>query len=51
MCYIFDSLKANELMIKGDKIALMVPIFTPYLDIPKLPRYDFDITYICFRNE
>ena len=46
MCYIFDSLKANELMIKGDKIALMVPIFTPYLDIPKLPRYDFDITYI-----
>lgn len=46
MCYIFDSLKANGLMNEGDKIALMVPIFTPYLDIPKLPRYNFDITYI-----
>lgn len=46
MCYIFDSLKSNGLMNEGDKIALMVPIFTPYLDIPKLPRYNFDITYI-----
>ena len=46
MCYIFDSLKSNGLMDEGDKIALMVPIFTPYLDIPKLPRYNFDTTYI-----
>ena len=46
MCYIFDSMKANGLMNEGDKIALMVPIFTPYLDIPKLPRYNFDVTYI-----
>ena len=46
MCYIFDSMKANGLMDEGDKIALMVPIFTPYLDIPKLPRYNFNITYI-----
>ncbi|ERJ13240.1 aspartate 4-decarboxylase [Haloplasma contractile] len=46
MCYIFDSLIANELLHKGDKIALMVPIFTPYLEIPLLPRYDFDIVKI-----
>ena len=39
-------MKANGLMNEGDKIALMVPIFTPYLDIPKLPRYNFDVTYI-----
>ncbi len=46
MCYIFDSLIANELLYRGDKIALMVPIFTPYLEIPVLPRYDFDVVKI-----
>ncbi|MGL5507913.1 MAG: aspartate 4-decarboxylase, partial [Paraclostridium sp.] len=43
MCYIFDSLMANELLRKGDKIAIMTPIFTPYLEIPHLPRYNFEI--------
>lgn len=46
MCYIFDSLIANELLSPGDKIALMVPIFTPYLEIPHLPRYNFEVVYI-----
>lgn len=46
MCYIFDTLIANELLSRGDKIALMVPIFTPYLEIPHLPRYDFLVVYI-----
>ena len=46
MCYIFDSLMANELLRKGDKIAIMTPIFTPYLEIPHLPRYNFQIVYI-----
>lgn len=46
MCYIFDTLIANELLSRGDKIALMTPIFTPYLEIPHLPRYNFDVTYI-----
>ena len=46
MCYIFDSLMANELLRKGDKIAIMTPIFTPYLEIPHLPRYDFDVIFI-----
>ena len=46
MCYIFDSLMANELLRKGDKIAIMTPIFTPYLEIPHLPRYNFDVVYI-----
>jgi len=46
MCYIFDSLIANELLARGDKIALMVPVFTPYLEIPHLPRYNFEIVYI-----
>lgn len=29
MCYIFDSLQQNYLLQKGDKIALMTPVFTP----------------------
>lgn len=43
MCYIFDSLIANNILAKGDKIALMAPIFTPYLEIPHLPRYNFEV--------
>ncbi|MDL2212534.1 aspartate 4-decarboxylase [Bacteroides sp. OttesenSCG-928-D19] len=46
MCYLFDSLIENCLLKKGDKIALGVPVFTPYLEIPELARYDFKVTYI-----
>ncbi len=46
MCYIFDSLMKNGLLKKGDKIALMVPVFTPYLEIPELDTYEFDVTLI-----
>lgn len=46
MCYIFDSLEKNHLLNKGDKIALMTPIFTPYLEIPHLPHYSFEVINI-----
>lgn len=46
MCYLFDSLVHNHLLHKGDKIALMTPIFTPYLEIPHLPDYAFEVEYI-----
>ncbi|GAA0118388.1 aspartate 4-decarboxylase [Clostridium perfringens] len=46
MCYIFDSLIANELLQVKDKIAIMTPIFTPYLEIPQIPRYDLESIYI-----
>lgn len=46
MCYIFDSLIANNILSKGDKIALMTPIFTPYLEVPHLPRYNFEVINI-----
>lgn len=46
MCYIFDSLQVNYLLAKGDKIALMTPIFTPYIEIPHLDRYKFDVVNI-----
>lgn len=39
MAYIFDSLKENKLLNKGDTIALGTPIFTPYIEIPHLNDY------------
>ena len=46
MCYIFDSLQANHIVEKGDKIALMAPLFTPYLEIPQLDRFGFDVVTV-----
>ncbi|SDE33408.1 aspartate 4-decarboxylase [Nocardioides lianchengensis] len=46
MCYIFDTLSKNRLLSKGDRIAIMVPVFTPYLEIPQLEEYDFDCVYL-----
>ena len=46
MCYAFDSLQQNHLLRKGDRIALMTPIFTPYIEIPRLERFGFDVVEI-----
>lgn len=46
MCYIFDSLMINRLLKKGDGIALAVPTFTPYIEIPELERYSFKVTNV-----
>ncbi|MEU5215823.1 bifunctional aspartate transaminase/aspartate 4-decarboxylase [Streptomyces sp. NPDC020807] len=46
MCYIFDSLMKNGILKKGDKIALMVPVFTPYIEIPELDTYEFDVVTV-----
>lgn len=46
MCYIFDSLMKNGILHKGDRIALMVPVFTPYLEIPELDTYGFDVVRV-----
>ncbi|MGW5352395.1 bifunctional aspartate transaminase/aspartate 4-decarboxylase [Streptomyces sp. NPDC004031] len=46
MCYVFDSLVQNGILHKGDRIALMVPVFTPYLEIPQLDTYGFDVVYV-----
>ncbi|NPC53113.1 bifunctional aspartate transaminase/aspartate 4-decarboxylase [Corallococcus sp. AB032C] len=39
MTYVFHSLMVNGLLRKGDTIALGVPIFTPYLEIPRLEEF------------
>ncbi|MFH1684043.1 MAG: bifunctional aspartate transaminase/aspartate 4-decarboxylase [Candidatus Margulisiibacteriota bacterium] len=41
MDYIFSSLLENKLSHKGDTIALGTPIFTPYIEIPRLNDYKF----------
>jgi aspartate 4-decarboxylase len=41
MDYIFSSLMENKLLHKGDTIALGTPIFTPYIEIPRLNDYEF----------
>ncbi len=42
MAYIFNSLKENKIIANGDRIAIGAPIFTPYLEIPKLNDYQLE---------
>lgn len=44
--YTFKSLFNNHLLKPKDKIALMIPTFAPYMEIPELPEYGFDVEYI-----
>ena len=46
MCYVFESLTVNHLLRRGDRVALIVPAFTPYLEIPRLDHYGFDVIEI-----
>lgn len=46
MCYTFESLKQNFLMEPGDKIALLTPCFTPYLEIPALAQFGLDVVTV-----
>ena len=39
MTYLFNSLRENHLIQAGDTIALGMPIFTPYIEIPELNDY------------
>jgi aspartate 4-decarboxylase len=46
MTYLFNTLKANWLLSRGDRVAMMTPIFTPYLEIAGLPDFAFDTVHI-----
>jgi aspartate 4-decarboxylase len=46
MCYIFDSLLQNGLLKKGDTIAIMLPTFTPYIEVAHLERFSFKIVAV-----
>jgi aspartate 4-decarboxylase len=51
MCYIFDSLMLNQLLHRGDRIALGVPTFTPYIEIPHFDRYKFKVVNLDASQE
>jgi len=51
MAYLFESLRANRLLNPGDRIAIAVPIFSPYLEIPKLDTYRLEIIEVRAREE
>ncbi len=51
MAYLFESLKANRILNEGDKIALVVPIFSPYLEIPKLDTYRLEVIEVVADEE
>lgn len=44
--YVFQSLVQSRLLVPGERIALGVPIFTPYLEVPRLAEYHFDLLEI-----
>lgn len=45
--YVFQSLLHSRLVTPGDRIALGVPIFTPYLEVPHLPEFGLEIVEIA----
>jgi aspartate 4-decarboxylase len=47
MCYVFSSLRANRLLHTGDTIALGTPIFTPYIELPRLEDFSFPVVEIA----
>ncbi|WP_017541171.1 bifunctional aspartate transaminase/aspartate 4-decarboxylase [Nocardiopsis halophila] len=46
VCSVLDSLQANRLLRRGDRIALMAPVVTPSRQIPRLERYPFEVTEV-----
>ena len=46
MVYVFKSLKENRILKKKDSIAIMTPIFSPYLEIPALAEYNLVEVYV-----
>lgn len=46
IAYLFHSLVASRVLSPGDRIALGVPIFTPYLEVPKLPEYGLGVVEV-----
>ncbi len=43
MAYVFRTLQENHIVAPGDKLAITTPIFTPYLQIPVLEDFGFEV--------
>ena len=46
MIYVFTTLKENFILKPGDTIAIITPIFSPYLEIPLLNDFDLNPVYV-----
>jgi aspartate 4-decarboxylase len=46
MCYIFNSLVANQFVKRGDKVALATPTFSPYIEIPELDQFGLRVVEV-----
>ncbi|WP_028217448.1 bifunctional aspartate transaminase/aspartate 4-decarboxylase [Paraburkholderia oxyphila] len=46
MAYIFNTMRENFFIKPGDTIALGMPIFTPYIEIPELNDYQLDVVHL-----
>lgn len=46
MTYCTQGLRRNGLLSPGDRIAIGTPIFTPYLQIPTLEEFGFEMVYL-----
>ena len=46
MSYCFQSLRRNGLLGPGDKIAVATPVFSPYLQIPSMAEFGFEIVHV-----
>jgi aspartate 4-decarboxylase len=46
MTYIFNTMRENRLIKPGDTIALGMPIFTPYIEIPTLNDYQLTVVNV-----
>ncbi len=51
MVYIFNTLKINKLICPGDSIAIITPIFSPYLEIPELEEFKLHQIHIKCEEE
>jgi aspartate 4-decarboxylase len=47
--YIFNSLKYNNLVVEGDEIGILTPIFSPYLEFPALKNYS--LKQVCIKSD
>jgi aspartate 4-decarboxylase len=45
--YVFQSLLRNGLLATGDAVAVGVPTFPPYLELPHLPEHRFEVVRVA----
>jgi aspartate 4-decarboxylase len=51
MVYLFKSLKINKVLKPNDSIAIITPIFSPYLEMPHLSEYNLIEVFLSSKEE